>query len=63
LPIYMFHLIILETLQKGYLGFNLSLTVMNPVIGIPVMAVVTLFITFGLILLMKKVPVLRTLIG
>jgi len=63
LPIYMFHLIILETLQRGYLGFNLSLTVMNPVIGIPVMAVVTLFITFGLILLMKKVPVLRTLIG
>ena len=55
--------IVLETLQRGYLGFKLSLTVMNPVIGIPVMAVVTLFITFGLVLLMKKVPVLRTLIG
>ncbi len=63
LPIYMFHLIVMETLQRGYLGFKLSLTVMNPVIGIPVMTVVTLFITFGLILLMKKVPVLRTLIG
>lgn len=63
LPIYMFHLIVLETLQRGYLGFKLSLTVMNPVIGIPVMTVVTLFITFGLVLLMKKVPVLRTLIG
>jgi surface polysaccharide O-acyltransferase-like enzyme len=63
LPIYMFHLIVMETLQRGYLGFKLSLTVMNPVIGIPVMTVVTLLITFGLILLMKKVPVLRTLIG
>ena len=63
LPIYMFHLIVMETLQRGYLGFKLGLTVMNPVIGIPVMTVVTLFITFGLILLMKKVPVLRTLIG
>jgi surface polysaccharide O-acyltransferase-like enzyme len=63
LPIYMFHLIVMETLQRGYLGFKLSLTVMNPVIGIPVMTVVTLFITFGLILFMKKVPVLRTLIG
>lgn len=63
LPIYMFHLIVMETLQRGYLGFKLSLTVMNPVIGIPVMTVVTLFITFGLILLMKKVPVLKTLIG
>jgi surface polysaccharide O-acyltransferase-like enzyme len=63
LPIYMFHLIVMETLQRGYLGFKLSLTVMNPVIGIPVMTVVTLLITFGLILFMKKVPVLRTLIG
>jgi len=63
LPIYMFHLIVMETLQRGYLGFKLSLTVMNPVIGIPVMTVVTLFITLGLIMVMKKVPVLRTLIG
>jgi surface polysaccharide O-acyltransferase-like enzyme len=63
LPIYMFHLIVLETLQRGYLGFKLSLTVMNPIIGIPIMTAVTLFITFGLILLMKKVPVLSTLVG
>jgi len=63
LPIYMFHLIVMETLQRGYLGFKLSLTVMNPVIGIPVITIVTLFITFGLILIMKKIPILRTLIG
>ena len=63
LPIYMFHLIIMETLQRGYLGFKLSLKVMNPIIGIPVITVVTLFITLGLVLLMKKVPVLRKLIG
>jgi len=63
LPVYMFHLIIMETLQRGYLGFTLSIKVMNPVIGIPLITVVTLLITLGLILLMKKVPVLRTLIG
>jgi surface polysaccharide O-acyltransferase-like enzyme len=63
LPIYLFHLIVMETLQRGYLGFKLSLTVMNPIIGIPIMTVVTLFITLGLVMLMKKVPVLRTLIG
>jgi surface polysaccharide O-acyltransferase-like enzyme len=63
LPIYMFHLIILETLQRGYLGFTLSLTVMNPLIGIPVITTVTLFSTLGIILFMKKIPVLRTLIG
>jgi surface polysaccharide O-acyltransferase-like enzyme len=63
LPIYMFHLIVMETLQRGYLGFKLSLTVMNPIIGIPVITAVTLLITFGLILVMKKIPVLKTLIG
>jgi len=63
LSIYLFHLIIMETLQRGYLGFKLSLTTMNPVIGIPIITVVTLFITLGLVLLMKKVPVLRALIG
>ncbi|MCW4016195.1 MAG: acyltransferase family protein [Candidatus Bathyarchaeota archaeon] len=63
LPIYLFHLIIMETLQRGYLGFKLSLTTMNPIIGVPVITAVTLFVTLGLVLLMKKVPVLRTLIG
>lgn len=63
LPIYLFHLIVMETLQNGYLGFKLSLTTINPIIGVPIITTVTLFITLGLILLMKKVPVLRTIIG
>ena len=63
LPIYMFHVIILETLQNGYLGFTLNITTMNPIIAVPVIAVVTLFVTLGLVLVMKKVPVLRRLIG
>lgn len=63
LSIYLFHLIIMETLQRGYLGFQLSLTTINPVIGVPLITAVTLFITLGLILVMKKIPILKTLIG
>jgi surface polysaccharide O-acyltransferase-like enzyme len=63
LPIYLFHVIVLETLQRGYLGFKLSLTTINPIVGVPVIAAVTFFISLGLVLLMKKIPVLRTLIG
>jgi surface polysaccharide O-acyltransferase-like enzyme len=63
LPIYVFQLIILETLQKGYLGFKISLTEMNPIIEIPLITAVTLFVTLGLVLLMRQVPVLRRLIG
>jgi surface polysaccharide O-acyltransferase-like enzyme len=63
LPIYMFHVIILMSLQRGFFGFTLSLTVMDPIIGVPIITAATFIITFGLILIMKRVPVLRKLIG
>jgi surface polysaccharide O-acyltransferase-like enzyme len=63
LPIYLGHLIVMETLQRGYLGFQLSLTNINPIIGVPIITTVTLFVTLGLIMAMKKVPVLRSIIG
>jgi surface polysaccharide O-acyltransferase-like enzyme len=63
LPIFLFHVIILESLQRGYFGFKLSLTIINPIYGIPVITIVTFFITFGLVLIMGKVPVLKKLIG
>ncbi len=63
LPIFLLHVIILESLQRGFFGFTLSALTLNPVLEIPLATVVTLFITVGLILLMRKVPVLRKLIG
>jgi surface polysaccharide O-acyltransferase-like enzyme len=63
LPIYLFHVIILESLQKGYFGFTISLTTINPIIEIPLIATVTLFTTLAIVLFMKKVPILRKLIG
>jgi surface polysaccharide O-acyltransferase-like enzyme len=63
LPIYLFHVIILMSLQRGFFGFTLSLTTMNPIIGVPIITAATFVITFGLILIMKRVPVLRKLLG
>jgi surface polysaccharide O-acyltransferase-like enzyme len=63
LPIYVLQLIVLETLQNGFLGFKISLTVMNPMWEIPLLTVVTLFITLGLVLLMRQVPILKKMIG
>ncbi len=63
LPIYLLHVIILESLQKGYLGFKLSLTVINPIIGVPIITIATFFVTFGLVIIMKKVPLLKKMIG
>ena len=63
LPIYLFHIIILLSLERGYFGFTLSLTKMNPVIEVPIATAATLFTTLGLILIMKKAPILKKLIG
>ncbi len=63
LPLYLLHVIILESLQSGYFGFKLSLAVLNPFVEIPLSAAVTLFITLALILVLKKVPHLKKLIG
>jgi surface polysaccharide O-acyltransferase-like enzyme len=63
LPIYLFHVMVLETLQKGYLGFKISVTTMNPIIEIPLITVVTLLICLVIIVPLKKIPYVKRLIG
>jgi surface polysaccharide O-acyltransferase-like enzyme len=63
LPIFFFHALILEVLEKGFLGFTLSVQVVNPVYEIPLAASIAFSITLGLVVMMKKVPILKTLIG
>jgi surface polysaccharide O-acyltransferase-like enzyme len=63
LPIYLFHVIVLETLQKGYLGFKISVTTMNPIIEIPVVTAVTMLICLAIIVPLKKIPFMKRIIG
>jgi len=63
LPIFLFHVIILESFELGFFGFTISYATLNPIIEIPLIAVLTLFVTLGLVLLMRKVPILTKLIG
>lgn len=63
LSIFLFHIMVLETLQNGYLGFKISLTTVNPLLELPLITIVTLFICLGLIIPLKKIPYLRRLIG
>jgi surface polysaccharide O-acyltransferase-like enzyme len=63
LPIFLFHVIILESFERGFFGFTLSVSTLNPIVEIPLITVLTLFVTLGLVLLMRKVPVLKKLIG
>ncbi len=63
LAIYLFHFMVLETLEKGYLGFRISLATLNPVIEIPLLAAVTLVICLLVLYPLRKIQVLNRLIG
>jgi surface polysaccharide O-acyltransferase-like enzyme len=63
LPIFLLHIIILESFERGFFGFTLGFTSLNPIVEIPLLATLTFFISLGLVLVMRKVPVLKKLIG
>jgi surface polysaccharide O-acyltransferase-like enzyme len=63
LPIFLFHMILLEAFEKGLFGFTLNIMVISPVIMTPLLAILVLFLSLGVILALKKIPILTRLIG
>jgi len=63
IPIYLFQVMVLEALQKGFFGFQISLATMTPALEIPLITAVTLLICLGVIYPLKKIPFVKRLIG
>ena len=63
LGIYLFHVMVMETLQRGYLGFQISISTINPIIEIPLITVIVLLVSVGVIYILRKIPVLGRLFG
>ena len=63
LPIYLIHVIVMETFQNGYLGFALNMNVMNPVIEIPLLTALTFTISALLVYPLKKIPYIKRVMG
>ncbi len=63
LPIFFLHVIVLESLENGYLGFAINRFTINPIIEVPLLTVIVLFVTLGIVLLLKRVRYLSKLIG
>ncbi len=63
LPIYIFHVIVLEALQNGFFGFKVSVTTINPIIAIPLVTVLTLLICLAIFVPLKKLPYVKRIIG
>lgn len=62
LPIYLSHMIIIHLLQNlsGFISNNHAL---NPIIGVPLTAILTLLFALIIIIPLKKIPLLRKLVG
>ena len=63
LAIYLMHLIILESLQRGYFGFQISINTLNPIIEIPFVAIVTFLICLAILYPVSKIPKVKKIIG
>jgi surface polysaccharide O-acyltransferase-like enzyme len=64
LPLYLLHVIIIYLLQHGFFfGFTLTGNTVNSIIGVPLMTVLTLGICLIIIIPLKKIPIMRKLIG
>lgn len=62
LGIFFIHVMIIESIELGYLGFSLNRTILNPVVEVLLLAAVVMFSSLGIIVLLKKVPYLRRLV-
>jgi surface polysaccharide O-acyltransferase-like enzyme len=63
LTIFLFHVMVLEALQLGLLGFTISGNTLNSIVEIPLISAVALFICIAVILPLKKIPVVKNAIG
>ena len=63
LAIYLFHVIVLLALQRGWLGLKISVTTLNPILEIPLISIIALAICLAVIVPLKRVPYIKRLIG
>ena len=54
---------VLYSIQRGYFGFVIDGSLINSIIGVPIVTALTLFICLAIILPLKKIPYLKNLIG
>ncbi len=67
LPIFFLHPMIVAIINRATIGFQVTFftapPIYIPIVAVPISVISTLFICLGLIIAMKKVPILKKLIG
>jgi surface polysaccharide O-acyltransferase-like enzyme len=60
--IFFIHVMIIESIQLGYFGFAINRAMLDPIIEVPILTVIVLFTSLGIIILLKKIPYLKRLV-
>ena len=63
LPIYLFHIMVLESLEIGFLGLTLNRNILAPIIEVPLITILTLILTCLIIYPLNKIPIVKRVIG
>ncbi|MGD6934447.1 MAG: acyltransferase [Candidatus Bathyarchaeia archaeon] len=63
LGIFLIHVMINESIQMGFFGFAINRDLLNPIIEVPLLAMIVLFISLAIIATLRKVPYVNRLIG
>ncbi len=63
LAIFLFHVIVLESLWNGYLGVRISILTINPILEIPLATVATLLICLLLLYPVSKISIFKKIVG
>ena len=63
LAIYLLHIVVLESLHRGFFGVQISIMSLNPILEIPLATAITLFICLIILYPASKIPALKKLIG
>jgi surface polysaccharide O-acyltransferase-like enzyme len=62
LGIYFVHVMVIEAIQWGLLGFTLNRETLHPIVEVPLLLIITLFASLGIILLLKKIPKVKKIV-
>ena len=63
LGIYLIHIMVLEAIESSYLGFQINMTTLSPVIEVPLLTVVTLVFTSLIVYGLTKIPYVNKVVG
>ena len=62
LGIYFVHIMIIEVLQSGKLGFVLGGTTIHPLIGIPITSALVMALSICTVMVLKRIPVVKSIV-